>query len=156
MIIAQKWPDCRAKACKFVSLSWKPQFGASHTVQASQALPPKTLISEDDSIVVNVETTCDVSKIAYASVMFTAESPLSSKVVLMKQGKSRQHLKGQLKAAELKPLVCFAGCYMSLSLIALDGRLMPTLRFQIDDTHVKWGFSYASTNTDLMHREASS
>lgn len=86
-------------------MSWKPQFGASHTVQAAQVLPARTVVSEDDSVVVNVETTCDVSKIAYASVIFGVKGQSSSKVVLMKPGKSSKHLKGQFKAADLKSLV---------------------------------------------------
>eukprot|EP00892_Ulva_mutabilis_P001708 jgi/Ulvmu1/11538/UM078_0028.1 len=93
-----------AEPCKFVSMSWKPQFGASHTVQASQVLPAKTVVSEDDSVVINVEATCDFSKVAYASVVFGAGDSPSSKVILMKQGRSSQHLKGQLKVADLKPL----------------------------------------------------
>lgn len=99
-------------------MSWKPQFGASHTVQASQVLPSKTVVSEDDSVVINVETTCDTHTAAYASVMFTAESMLNSKVVLLKQGKSSKHLKGQLKATELKPLVCSTRVYCSSKFIS--------------------------------------
>lgn len=86
-------------------MSWKPQFGASHTVQAADVLPAKTVLSEDDSVVISIETNCDVNGIEYSSVVFSATDMAASKVVFLKPGKSSKHLKGQFKAADLKALV---------------------------------------------------
>lgn len=82
-----------------------PEFGTQKNLKAPAQLDEAATLSEDDSVIIHLKSSCDVARAAYASIVFAGSTPSRGKVVMMKAGSDEKSLKGKLKVADLKPVV---------------------------------------------------